>query len=157
MSDAAEIFTNEILDLLDETFEQHHGIYLDKGASLFQTLNSISAEQASRAASATTATIAAHVKHVSFYLNVLNDYIKGKEAGKVDKVDWKEIWRTTSKVTPDEWEGLKRDVKRSYYLVIDTLEDIEDWGEKGIGGALAILSHSAYHLGAIRHAVAVLK
>ena len=154
MSEAAEIFTNEILDLLDETFEQHHGIYLDKGASLFQTLNSISAQQASRAASANTATIAAHVRHVSFYLNVLNDYIKGKEAG---KVDWKDIWRTTSTVTPDEWEGLKRELKRSYHLVIDTLEDIEDWGEKGIGGALAILSHSAYHLGAIRQAAAVLK
>jgi hypothetical protein len=30
-----------------ETFETHHGIYLDKGTSLFATLNQISADEAS--------------------------------------------------------------------------------------------------------------
>ena len=152
MSKRLEIFTTEILDLFDEVFEQHHGIFLDKGTSLFETLESLSAEQASRATSADTATIAAHVKHVTFYLNVLHAYMQNIEVG---KVDWKEIWRTTRKVSPQEWEVLKRELKQSYHHVLDTLEEMEAWGENAIAGSLAILAHTAYHLGAIRQAVRV--
>ena len=37
-----ERFKNELLECLDETFERHHGIYLDKGTSLFETLVGLS-------------------------------------------------------------------------------------------------------------------
>ena len=154
MSDEHKVFTDEILDLLDETFEQHHGIYLDKGTSLLQTLEGISSEQASRSASARSATIAAHVKHVSFYLDVLNDYIRNEQVG---KVDWREIWRTTQTVTPHEWEAIKQELKESYHRVLDSLEEMETWGENGIAGSLAILAHTAYHLGGIRQALSVIK
>ena len=33
-----EKIKNELLETLDETFERHHGIYIDKGTSLFETL-----------------------------------------------------------------------------------------------------------------------
>ena len=32
-----ERFTRELFEILDVTFEQHHGIFLDKGISLFET------------------------------------------------------------------------------------------------------------------------
>ena len=154
MSRESEIFSREILDLLDEAFEQHHGIFLDKGTSLFQTLNGISAEQASKAASPNSASIAAHVKHVTFYLNVLHAYMQNMKLG---KVDWKDIWRGTRAVSPEQWETLKTELREAYHHVLDTLEDLEDWNENAIAGSLAILAHTSYHLGAIRQALAVIK
>jgi len=71
----ADSFTKELYELLDETFNQVHGIYLDKGTSLFETLETITAEQASRPVSATCASIAAQVEHVRFYLQVLQGAI----------------------------------------------------------------------------------
>jgi hypothetical protein len=154
MSQRSEIFTREVLDLLDEAFEQHHGIFLDKGSSLFQTLETISAEEASRSASDKSATIAAHVKHVTFYMNVLHAYMQNIEVG---KVDWKDVWRNTTRVTPDEWTVLKRELKESYHHALDTLEEMDQWGENVIAGSIAILAHTAYHLGAIRQALSVIR
>jgi hypothetical protein len=37
---AVERFTEVLFHALDETFEQVYGIYLDRGASLFETLTS---------------------------------------------------------------------------------------------------------------------
>ncbi len=38
--------------MFDETFEQVQGMYLDKGTSLFETLATVTAEEASRPVSA---------------------------------------------------------------------------------------------------------
>ena len=154
MSQRLEIFTKEVLDLLDEAFEEHHGIFLDKGASLFQTLEKVTAEEASLAACNNSATIAAHVKHMTFYMNVLHAYMQNIEVG---KVDWKEVWRSTRKVSPEEWEVIRRELKESYHHALDTLEDMDQWGENVSAGSLAILAHTAYHLGAVRQALAVIQ
>jgi len=61
----------QLLDALDETFEQVHGIYLDKGTSLFETLATITAEQASQPVGGRCATLAAQVAHVNLYLGVI--------------------------------------------------------------------------------------
>ena len=97
-------FTSELFDLFDETFEHVHGIYLDRGTSLFETLAVISAEEASRPISTTCATVAAQVEHVRFYLDVLENYLLNKEPV---KVDWGEIWRTVHEVTPEQWDGFQ--------------------------------------------------
>ena len=68
---ATDVFKKELFDLLEETFERVQGIYLDKGTSFFETLETISAVEASRPVSATCASIAAQVEHVRFYLQVL--------------------------------------------------------------------------------------
>lgn len=140
--------------MLDETFENVQGAYLDKGTSLFETLEHVSAEQASRAASDQVATIAAQVKHVRFYLGVLQDYALNKNVG---RVDWGEVWRTIKQVTPEEWETLKRELKETYQSVLATLKSLDGWeGENNISGALGILVHTAYHLGEIRQALGVI-
>src|SRR5262245_14788534 len=95
-------FKQDLFDILDETFVKHHGIFLYKGASLFETLHTISAEEASRPVSDHCASIAAQVEHTRFYLDVLENDLLKKEAG---KVDWGEIWRTVREVTPEEWEA----------------------------------------------------
>jgi hypothetical protein len=147
-------FTQPLFELLDETFENVHGAYLDKGNSLFETLAPVTAEQASRAASNQVATIAAQVKHVRFYLCVLQDYTLNKDVG---GVDWGEIWRTTRQVTPEEWEIIKRELREAYQSVLATLKNLDGWeGEHSLEGAMGIVAHTAYHLGEIRQALGVI-
>ena len=80
-----------IFECLHETFTEVHGVYLDKGCSLFPTLESVSGQEASRSVAPDSATVAAQVEHVRLYLDVLNDIMRER---KIVKVDWKEIWRT---------------------------------------------------------------
>lgn len=150
-----ETFTKEFLDILDETFETHHGIYLDRDTSLFDTLESITAGEASRPVGGRCATLAAQVAHVNFYLEVLERYMLYKDAG---EVDWGEIWRTVKGVTPEEWAALQQQLKQTYQRVLSMLRGFETWDdETTISGALAIVVHSAYHLGEIRQALCTLK
>jgi hypothetical protein len=150
-----ERFTTEMFEFLDETFEQHHGIYLDKGTSLFETLEGISAQETSRPVSGRCASIAAQVEHVSFYLDVLEGAILNEEGG---KVDWGEIWRNARPVTAEEWAALKQRLKDTYQRILTTLKSLDTWqGEDDIGAAMAMFVHTAYHLGEIRQALCVVK
>lgn len=150
-----EHFKKALFLLLDETFETVHGIILDKGTSLFETLSEISAAEASIPVGGRCATLAAQVRHVAFYLDVVTDAIR---QGKFTEVDWGEIWRTTSEVSPDEWEALKLNLRNSYDSVRKLIEETNDWpSEREIGEAIALIAHSAYHLGEIRQALCTLK
>jgi DinB superfamily len=143
-----ENLSKPLKQLFDETFTKVHGIFLDKGTTLFDTLDTISAEEASKSISSNSATIAAQVEHLRFYLDVLNTYIREQEIG---KVNWREIWETVGTVTPEEWEAIKTRLKASHAAVLATINSFENWdGEYEIGGALSILTHTAYHLGGIR-------
>ena len=104
-------FTNPLCTLLDETFDNVHGAYLDKGSSLFETLATISAAEASAPVCGRCATLAAQVKHVAFYLDVLEQVVRTQQ---FERQDWGKIWRETSAVTPEEWEALKSSLRRSY-------------------------------------------
>lgn len=65
-SSLAAHFSSALFEFLDETFETHHGFYLDKGTSLFETLSTVSATEASQPVSASCASIAAQVNHVTY-------------------------------------------------------------------------------------------
>ena len=150
-----DLFTRELFEILEETFEHVHGIYLDRSTSLFETLEPISAEVASRPVSQDCATLAAQVKHVCFYLEVLEGYMLNKPLG---NVDWQEIWRTTREVTPEEWEAIKNKLRETYQRVLAMMKGFDTWeGENQIAGSLAILVHTAYHLGEIRQALCTVK
>ncbi|MCC6905752.1 MAG: hypothetical protein IT326_07925 [Anaerolineae bacterium] len=153
MSDAAvsDRFRAALLALLDETFEQVHGIYLDRGTSLFETLSAIPAKTASETVPGRCASIAAHVEHMRFYLDVLEEYMLGRNPG---KVDWQAIWNTVEAVNPEEWQASQERLRAAYRRVRTQIENIADWsGENTINGALGIVVHTAYHLGEIRRAL----
>jgi len=152
---AIELFKKELLECLGETFEKVRGIYLDRGTSLFETLEGVSAEDASRPAAPNTATLAAQVEHVRFYLDVLGDVMR---KGELTKVDWRDIWQRVRAVTPEEWEAAKLGLRESYERVLETIQNYDRWeGEYGIAGSLAVLTHTAYHLGGIRQTLAVIR
>ncbi len=71
---AKDLFVETVLELLDETFDNVHGIYLDKGTSLFETLATVSAEEASRPVSSRCASLSAQVAHVAFYLDMTLEF-----------------------------------------------------------------------------------
>ena len=148
-------FKKALIACLDETFSSVHGIYLDKGTTLYETLAGVSAEEASQAISPKSATIAAQVEHIRFYLDVLDDYMRTG----VDKTNnWREIWETVSAVTPDEWEAVKRRLREGHERALATINSFESWdGKYDIAGALSILVHTAYHLGGIRMTLGVIR
>ena len=146
--------TTDLYSLLDETFRNVHGHYLDKHTSLFETLATISAEEASQPVGGRCATLAAQVNHVRVYIEVMERYMRGEEVG---KTDWAASWRVSG-VDDEEWESLKLRLDAAYRRVLATMEGFTTWdGEHEIGGSLAILAHTAYHLGEIRQALCTIK
>jgi hypothetical protein len=151
----AQHFTNALYTLLDETFDNVQGFYLDKGTSLFETLATISAAEASIPVGGKCATLAAQVKHIAFYLDVLEKAVRTQQ---FEQNEWDKIWRETKAVTPEEWEALKSDLRASYNRIKALIHDTTEWpSDREIGGAIATIVHTAYHLGEIRQALCVLK
>jgi hypothetical protein len=150
-----EHLAKALYGLLDETFDQVHGLYLDKGTSLFETLVTLSAADASIPVGGKCATLAAQVKHIAFYLDVLE---KGVRTQHYAQQDWGKIWRETGAVTPDEWEAIKTELRASYDRIKALIHATTTWpSEYEIGGAIAMVAHTAYHLGEIRQALCILK
>jgi hypothetical protein len=146
---AREHFTDSFFQLLTETFvgppANTGSAYLDKGAGLFQTLDGLTAEQASRRAQPGGTTIAAHCEHVRFYIAALHAYMRGATG----RTDWSQSW-LVAEVTAEDWEGVKAGLRQAYTALVDDLRSTEEWGDDEVGDGLAILVHTAYHLGAIR-------
>jgi hypothetical protein len=147
--------TKALYLLLDETFDNVHGLFLDPGTSMFETLATISAAEASIPVGGKCATLGAQVKHVAFYLDVLEKSVRTQ---KFEPQDWGKIWRETTAVTPQEWETLKTQLRASYDRLKALINDTTEWpSEYEIGGAIAAIVHTAYHLGEIRQALCSLK
>ncbi len=147
-------FVAALYTLLDETFDDVQGLYLDKGTSLFETLATVSAAEASVPIGGRCATLAAQTKHIAFYLNVLERSVRTQT---YERMDWEQIWRTTTTVNEDEWQAIKAELRASYdrikQLIADTTEWPSDWH---IAGAVGLIAHTAYHLGEIRQALCTL-
>ena len=150
-----EHFTGALLTLLDETFDNVQGYFLDRNTSLFETLAGITAEQASIPVGGQCATLAAQVKHTAFYLEVVCDSILDPD---YPGADWGEIWRTVSRVSPEEWVAFQGELRASYNRVVKLITDTPEWsGEDQIVSMMAIIAHTAYHLGEIRQALCTLQ
>lgn len=151
----ADAFTNALYLVLDETFDNVQGLYLDKGTSMFETLSAISAAEASKPVGGTCATLAAQVKHVAFYLDVVEHSVRTQH---FEPVDWDKIWRETGAVNVEEWDALTASLRASYERIKALIHDTTEWpSTREIGGAIAIIAHTAYHLGEIRQALCILK
>jgi hypothetical protein len=148
-------FANNLFLLMEETFEsKNHGIYLDNGTSLFETLETVSAEEASIPVGGKCASLAAQVAHVTFFIESFERFaLQGDNSPR----DWVLIWRTVEKVTPEEWEDYKGKLKQAYLRMDKLFHENPTWNESTIGGALSIVIHTAYHLGEIRQALCILK
>jgi hypothetical protein len=145
----AQEFASTLFTLLKETFEgpapETASAYLDQGGGLFQTIDRLSAAEASQRGAGQAPSVAAHCAHVKFYVAVLHKYMRGQPG----TVDWKESWLVQA-VDETQWEALKKGLRDSYAAVMRELKSVEDWEDESIGAGMAIIAHTAYHLGAIR-------
>lgn len=145
-----KVVLDAILMSLEETFENVRGLYLDRGTSLFETLATVTAEEASTAMGANCATIAAHVEHTAYFLEVVPKYVADNNF----QADWGDIWERVSTVTPEEWEVSQQRLRDAYDLIREFAKSTPDWSaEDAIAGAMGMLMHNAYHLGEIRQAL----
>jgi hypothetical protein len=144
---AKEDFLKDVLVILLETFEGspegQPSAYLDRGIGFIKTIEELSAEQVSRKINGTT--IAAQTEHTKFYLDRLCEFMTGR----TESVNWEQSWLIET-VNETEWNALRDSVKKSYENVLQTFALIEVWNRDKIGDAVAIIAHTAYHLGAIR-------
>lgn len=144
---AKEDFLKDVLVILLETFEGspegQPSAYLDRGIGFIKTIEELSAEQVSRKINGTT--IAAQTEHTKFYLDRLCEFMTGR----TESVNWEQSWLIET-VNETEWNALRDSVKKSYENVLQTFALIEVWNQDNIGDAVAIIAHTAYHLGAIR-------
>lgn len=155
MSEFNRPFAGALRIVLDETFDDVKGIYLDKGTSFFETLAAISAEEASIPVGGKCATLAAQVKHVAFYLDVVVNSVRDPN---YPRADWDEIWRTVDAVSPEEWQAIQDELRASYERILELIEETPSWeDERQIGGAIGVVAHTAYHLGEVRQALCTLR
>src|SRR5690606_2158044 len=116
---------NSLMAFMEETFEaKHHGIFLDRGTSLFETLDTISSAEASIPVGGKCASLAAQVAHVIFYIDVLYRVIVYNDN---TPADWGEVWRTVERVTPAEWEEYKSKLREAYERMSKLFQDTEVW------------------------------
>lgn len=148
-----EAYREGLLTILEEVFETSHGYLLDPATSLFETLASVSAEEASRPVHANGATLAAQVNHLRFYIDVMTE---GARTGEQRPADWASSWRVKA-VTADEWRDLIERLRAAYGQVRAFAGSFEDWDTRFVGGAFALVGHCAYHLGEIRQGLGVLR
>jgi hypothetical protein len=151
---AVDTFTTALLSILDETFDNVHGAYLDPGDSLFTTLEGITAAQASVPIIGEGNSIASQVNHVIFYFDVGIQYMRGENPG---KQDWSKAWQLVN-VSDDEWDGLKQQLRERQQTLVRLIGETPAamfGSEDMVGGAMATIAHTAFHLGQIRHALAI--
>ena len=151
---AVSNFKEGLLFVLDETFDNVHGAYLDPGDSFFTTLASISAADASKPVGSGCASIVAHVHHVVFYIDVALQYMRRENPG---KQDWAASWAKTE-ADDQGWVELQaqlRDRQQQLLGLINAATDLDN-GDF-VGGAFAMVAHNAYHLGQIREAMCVVR
>ncbi len=140
-------FIESVAYLLRETFEGSPegtgSAYLDRGVGVFPTLDCVSAEKASAEHHGTT--IAAQTEHAKFYLDRMCEFINGR----TENVNWEDSWLIET-VNGAEWNALRDSVRRSYEDTLRCVATVEDWTEDRVGEAIAMVVHTAYHLGSIR-------
>jgi uncharacterized damage-inducible protein DinB len=141
-------FTNNLFALLKEFFESpptSGAACLDQKTGLFDTLASLSSARASRRMG-DAPSIAAHCEHIRFYNDILIGGLQGKTYG---KIDWKQSWLLQT-VSDEAWKKLQDTLMQQYQAFIALLESFETWDDYKVGDPMAIVAHTAYHLGAIR-------
>ena len=144
---AKDDFLKNVLIILRETFEgspeNQPSAYLDRGIGIFPMLDVLSAAQVSTEINGSS--IVAHTEHCKFYLDRLCEFIKGR----TEPVNWEQSW-LIDEVNDEEWTHLRDSVRKCYENVLRHFAEIEVWDEDKIGSATTMLTHTAYHFGAIR-------
>jgi hypothetical protein len=145
LGDALALLASELLEgPAGECYVLNVG---DQG--LVRSLDRLSAASASAIPPTGGASIAAHVDHVLYGVRLMNRWVGG-ESNPWAEADWTLSWKRTT-VTDEEWRRLREQLRDETRRWRDALSRAgTDLPRQALTGAIAILAHLAYHLGAIR-------
>ncbi|WP_404451906.1 hypothetical protein LG329_16385 [Virgibacillus necropolis] len=147
--------STSVRQMVKETFEGPPGegsMFTESrpNSGLFGTLDQLTANEASIAVNGTT--VAAHADHTRFYLWGTNAILKD---GKQPKMDWGESWKINL-VDEKQWNRIKEELRHEYLTLLEAI-DVTEWNKLLANEIPGSLAHSAYHLGAIRQMLKVVK
>ncbi len=152
---AVSDFRQQFLAIWKELFEPTEGPHylLDDNNSFFETLADITAEEANIPVSNQSASLAAQVQHTAYYVDALR---QGLASNWTFKADWEASW-TIEPLDDAQWQALIGDLREAYQWVVTFATDFDGWNADYIGGAFALASHTAYHLGEVRQGIGVIR
>jgi hypothetical protein len=147
----------QLLHVLREAFEGPPGPWSyftdkDSRAGVFGTLDGVSASEASQRVGSLASTIASHVQHLTGSLVISTRWIRGEMTARDRDQSW-----TVTVVDEAAWAALRKQLRREYDTILMTIQSHGRWDEDAIGGAVGAIAHVAYHLGAIRQRLAVVR
>jgi hypothetical protein len=150
-----EVVIGQIINVLDETFifrKKPWTYFTDNkpDAGFVGLLERLSAADVSRPIAGTS--IVSHVHHVVFSLVESAAWISGDHSHR----DWNESWRVNS-VTDDEWSQMLDHLRASFLALRNAIRENAGKDILTVGGTIGVLAHMAFHLGAIRQKVALLR
>jgi hypothetical protein len=119
-------------------------------AGFIGLLQTIKAEEASRKIAGTS--IASHAHHVRFSLRESTTSIRGENA----QVDWNESWNI-SLVNDAEWTKMRDEILKAYQDLREVIGSKASSSVEAFGGAAGVVAHMAFHLGAIRQKIALIR
>lgn len=142
------------LELLRETFEGPAGsstYYIDNDpkAGFFGAVDALTAADASRPTRPGGPTIAAQVFHAGFHLDMSTGWLRGDREDR----DWAKSWELTS-VDDAAWTALRRQFRGQYEAFQQAVGNEPSAGGDNLSTILGAIAHAAYHLGAVKQALA---
>ncbi|MFC4617899.1 hypothetical protein ACFO4N_04045 [Camelliibacillus cellulosilyticus] len=152
-----ETLRNSVKTMVKETFEGPpvpvKGSWFtttEANSGIFGVLEGMSCDQASMSVHGTT--LAAQTDHIRYHMWGTNEIIK---KGKQPEMDWGKSWDIHS-VDEQQWNRIQEGLRHEYLTLLESIDVIE-WNELLTNEVLSSLAHSAYHLGAIRQMLKVVK
>jgi hypothetical protein len=120
------------------------------------SIESLSAAEASRPLSpGDPLSVASHAEHLRFALSLANRALRGEKAYAGAK--WARSWDLRS-VDEAAWKSLVAALRTEYEAFREALASGKAWaGEDEMTGALGLIAHGAWHLGAIRQGLALIR
>ena len=136
--------------MLREAFEGPPGPWsyftdTSPGSGVFGTISGLSAAEASQVGGPGGTTIAGHVHHLSSSIALSTRGLRGESTARDRTRSW-----TVSAVDAVAWTALRARLRDEYERLLVTVASHALWDEDALGVAIGAITHTAYHLGAIR-------
>lgn len=153
-----ESILQPFLAILREVYvgaEGQHTFVIDNAPDngILSAIKTVTAKEASAASHDGGSTIAAHTGHLKWSLDYAMEFFRGNQP----QWDWNDSWKRIV-VNEQEWKELQGELANAYERIAAAIKNVKDWSHPAfVQGVLALLPHAAYHLGAIKQLMLVVK
>lgn len=151
-----DAFTRTYLHLLDEIVGEPPkdapcNAVLDSDTGWLHTLLKVDRQRASKTIAQGGTTIAGQAAHAAYYVELLERLARGEDV----QADWERSFEPSA-VDEAGWEETRARLLAALARFRAMVLAVDDWDEERLRGALGVLVHTAYHLGAVRQMIRVL-